>query len=483
MASERLQMKTQEVGQALVLLVASGEKSGPRDPSLTSADFESLANSLGAHLEARSDSRGALEYLRDTDVDLVILDATLEALDVPVFAEQLGRENPGVDLLVIGSGAAEENDVGMLARPGIELHGSMGEAGLQRAAQRILEARRLSRENRRLRDSLHLLDRCRELTSCLEAGQVYPLTLDLLLEALSRSRGVAVFHRTFVPESEAAAFRGFSEGDALRLRGILFDEKPIDLDGYREIAVSDRGGLHQALEQAGIEVEKVLTIPIRGPEIEYGVVFVFADGRRFDAGEAARARVIASHAVEVLNNCERYHQAKERAFIDDVTEIYNARYLLSAAENEIRRAARYENALSVIFLDLDRFKTVNDRHGHLVGSDTLRKLSEILAQCVREVDTLARYGGDEFTILLVDTAHNQALAVAERIRSVVEERVFEAGRDASLRITLSIGVSTYPDHGEDRETLIDAADKAMYRAKSKGRNRVCSADELASGAS
>jgi diguanylate cyclase (GGDEF)-like protein len=164
-----------------------------------------------------------------------------------------------------------------------------------------------------------------------------------------------------------------------------------------------------------------------------------------------------------------------------VTEIYNARYLLSAADNEIRRAARYENALSVIFLDLDRFKMVNDRHGHLVGSDTLRKLSEILAQCVREIDTLARYGGDEFTILLVDTAHNQALAVAERIRSVVEERVFEAGRDASLRITLSIGVSTYPDHGEDRETLIDAADKAVYRAKSKGRNRVCSADELADG--
>ncbi|MBW2272311.1 MAG: GGDEF domain-containing protein [Deltaproteobacteria bacterium] len=472
-------MTNDEVGEARVLLLASTEVSSSGEQSPVAADLGYLAGALEAHLERRCESAGAFEYLRFNDVDLVILDAPREGIQVGEFAEQLGREHPGVDLLVLGSAALDEHVVRELDARGIELHRSAGRFALVRAVERILEERRLARENRRLRDSLHVLERCRELTPCLEAGQVYPLTLDLLLEALSRSRGVALFHRTFVPESEAVAFRGFSEGDAQRLREVLFGEKPIDLDGYQEIAKFDHGNLHKALEHAGIPVQEVLSIPIRGPETEYGVVWVFEDGRRFEAEEAERARVIANHAVEVLSNCERYHQAKERAFIDDVTEIYNARYLLAAADNEIRRAARYENALSVLFLDLDRFKLVNDRHGHLVGSQTLRKLSQILTQCVREVDTLARYGGDEFTILLVDTAHNQALAVAERIRRTVEEQVFEAGRDASLRVTLSMGVATFPDHGEDRESLIDAADKAMYRAKSKGRNRVCSADELA----
>jgi diguanylate cyclase (GGDEF)-like protein len=99
---------------------------------------------------------------------------------------------------------------------------------------------------------------------------------------------------------------------------------------------------------------------------------------------------------------------------------------------------------------------------------------------VRQIDTLARYGGDEFTILLVDTGLETAIQVAERIRRTVEDHVFEAGRDGSLRLTVSIGVAAYPLHGRTREALLDLSDKAMYRAKSIGRNRVCTATELES---
>jgi diguanylate cyclase (GGDEF)-like protein len=189
--------------------------------------------------------------------------------------------------------------------------------------------------------------------------------------------------------------------------------------------------------------------------------------------------MVAGHAELALYNAERYHRAKERAFLDDVTEIFNARYLLAATDHEIRRAERYGSELSVLFLDLDRFKLVNDRHGHLVGSRTLRQLARILTSCVRQVDTLARYGGDEFTILLPDTGLEPALQVAERIRRTVEETAFEGGRGGGLRLTLSIGVASFPAHGRSREDLLDHADKAMYRAKSLGRNRVCSASELA----
>jgi diguanylate cyclase (GGDEF)-like protein len=222
----------------------------------------------------------------------------------------------------------------------------------------------------------------------------------------------------------------------------------------------------------------VLAVPVRGRESEAGVLWLLEDGRRFDASELERIRLVAGHAELALHNAERYYRAKERAFIDDVTEIYNARYLLAATDHEIRRAERYGSELSVLFLDLDRFKLVNDNHGHLVGSRALRQLSQVLAQCVRQVDTLARYGGDEFTIVLVDTAHEAAMRIAERIRRTVEETCFEGGHAGALRLTISIGAATYPIHGRTREALLDLADKAMYRAKSLGRNRVCSASEL-----
>ncbi len=134
----------------------------------------------------------------------------------------------------------------------------------------------------------------------------------------------------------------------------------------------------------------------------------------------------------------------------------------------------------MLFLDLDRFKLVNDQYGHLVGSDVLRRLSKVLADCIRQVDTLARYGGDEFTILLVDTGLEEGMTIAERIRRTVAETVFEGGRGAAIRLSISIGVATYPQHAVTRQGLLDVADKAMYRAKSLGRNCVCSATDLAS---
>jgi diguanylate cyclase (GGDEF)-like protein len=138
-----------------------------------------------------------------------------------------------------------------------------------------------------------------------------------------------------------------------------------------------------------------------------------------------------------------------------------------------------ERPLSILFIDLDRFKLVNDNHGHLVGSSVLRQLSRLLTQSVRQVDTVARYGGDEFTILLADTGEPGAHVIAERIRKWVADYAFEADNGTTLRLACSIGLATYPAHGRTREALLDAADKAMYRAKSSGRNRVCSASELA----
>jgi len=444
------------------------------------SDRDAAGRVLGemAEVETLGDGAALLDALAREPADLVVADLALPDLSASEFLERLRTEHAGTDIVLLAGDAALERAVQELERGVSEvLSKPVADRALRHAAQGILERRRLRSENQRLRDALHTAEECRALTPCLDPGKVYPVALDLLLGRLSRSRGLAAFHRTGVPQGDALAFRGLSEAEAGRLREVLIEHKPLDLEGAAQILQIDHSVVHDALREAGVDGGRLLSVPIRGEEGEAGVIWIFQDGREFESQELARAAIVASYAEAALHNAERYHHAKERAFIDDVTEVYNARYLLSALENEIRRAERYETRLSVLFLDLDRFKLVNDRHGHLVGSQTLRNLSQVLLQCVRQVDTLARYGGDEFTILLVDTDLEEALVIAERIRRTVEDTVFEGG-EGSLRLTISIGVAAYPDDGSERDRVLDAADKAMYRAKSLGRNRVCSASEL-----
>lgn len=332
----------------------------------------------------------------------------------------------------------------------------------------------------RLHTELETERACEPLGECLDPGKLYSMTLELLLEQLGCRRGIAFFSPSPAPQGAGVAARGFDEATRDQLSRYLIEEKALESTmGRGEVGVVPWGPLNHVLGRVGLEsAGALLSVPLRGDDKESGHVWILSDGHRFGASDLAKARTIARRASAALTTAERYHHAKERAFIDDVTGVYNARYLLATADNEIQRAARYGNPLSVLFLDLDRFKLVNDRYGHLIGSDTLRALSKLLAEAVRQVDTLARYGGDEFTILLVDTPHEVALRIAERIRSRIEGHLFEAGREGALQLSISIGVATCPDHGEDRESLLDAADKAMYRAKSAGRNRVASANDL-----
>jgi len=320
---------------------------------------------------------------------------------------------------------------------------------LRRIVARLIDARESAIRSLFLHETIRIMEDCRPLAYCLEPGQLYPLTLDLLLRATSRRRGFTLFKRENVPQSDAVALRGFEAGETTPVCRTLLGDKAIDL-----------------------------VVSMGGEGNESGIVALFDDGRPFLAQDVERADIVTRHGIAALQNSETYALAKERAFVDDVTQAYNAGYLLETFENEIQRSERYGSPLSVLFLDLDHFKDVNDEYGHLVGSEALRRLCRVLEQCVRQVDTLARYGGDEFAVLLVDTDHAMALEVAERIRRRIHAYVFEVDRDIRLSLTVSIGVSTCPAHGVVRDRLLDLADKAMYRAKSEGRNRICSASDV-----
>jgi diguanylate cyclase (GGDEF)-like protein len=447
----------------------------------TRFDRELVRDAVGeqADVELCANAEEALRALDRGSYDLVLTDLVLPGLSGAELLARIQGEHPGTDAILITAHASLDSAVEALRLGAIDYLSKPLRAGeLALVVRRVLERRRLEQDNLHLRDLLATVEDCRTLSTSLDPSEIHLVALDILLARLGRSRGLTIFHRAAEIGSDDLASRGFSDAEADALRAALAGEKAPDLDAIARVEVTRTGPLHEALEGAGLPPTRLLVTPVRGRGAEGGALLVPEDESPFRPRDLEIARLVASHAQSSLHNAERYHQAKERAFVDDVTGVYNARYLFTALDHEIRRAERYGSQLALLFLDVDRFKLVNDQHGHLVGSRTLRRLAEVLGNCIRQVDTLARYGGDEFTILLVDTGLDAGLAIAQRIRAAVAASRFEArGRDG-LRVSVSVGVAAYPTHGSTPETLLDVADKAMYRAKSLGRDRVCSASEL-----
>ncbi|MHB1126242.1 MAG: diguanylate cyclase [Bacillota bacterium] len=161
----------------------------------------------------------------------------------------------------------------------------------------------------------------------------------------------------------------------------------------------------------------------------------------------------------------------QEAIRDELTKLYNYRFFQEFVDKEIARYKRTGEVFSVIFMDLDLFKAYNDIFGHLAGDQALWKVARAILDCIRTSDIAARYGGDEFAIVLPQTSVPEALVVADRIRSKVQTCFPGAGRSTEL-LTVSLGVVSYPEHGEDKQQILSYADRALYQAKHMGRNRV-----------
>lgn len=170
--------------------------------------------------------------------------------------------------------------------------------------------------------------------------------------------------------------------------------------------------------------------------------------------------------------CLQIEKVKKLSYLDDVTGLFNQRFLSWILDKEIKKNRRDETEFSLLFLDIDHFKKVNDLHGHLVGSTILRLLGSMIEKQIRAADYGFRYGGDEFIIILDRADLNIAKSVAERLRQQVEETQFRV-EDHTIQITVSIGIAVFPIHAATKEELIKMADVAMYYAKGRNRNTVC----------
>lgn len=173
-----------------------------------------------------------------------------------------------------------------------------------------------------------------------------------------------------------------------------------------------------------------------------------------------------------LDNALRLKRSEALSVTDDLTQLYNSRYLNQVLRREAKRASRSGRPLSLLFLDLDGFKSINDTHGHQAGSASLVEAAGVIRHCARETDVVARFGGDEFAIILPDTGSEGAAAVGDRVRERLAAHPFLERNGLNIRLTASVGVATLPDVAASAEELVRAADMAMYQVKDSGKNGV-----------
>jgi diguanylate cyclase (GGDEF)-like protein len=255
-------------------------------------------------------------------------------------------------------------------------------------------------------------------------------------------------------------------------------EVGISTDELQDAVLAAEADANRSGELAEVNREgaHALSGPLRRigePGSNIGVMTVARRDEPFGPGERDVFLYLIGQAAASIENVALHELVSEQAVTDDLTQLSNKRAFRNFAEREAARAKRFKSSLSLLVLDIDDFKQVNDTHGHLQGDEVLRRVARALDAESREIDMPARYGGEEFVVGLPETGLQGAEELAERVRErIAGERVPLVGTDGTLKVTASIGVASLPDSAGDVESLIAAADAALYAAKRGGKNKV-----------
>ncbi len=430
----------------------------------------------GFHVIAVSSGAEAIKVVREKDIDLVFTDLMMPDMNGQEVLEQTKQIDALIDVVVItGHGTIDSAIKALKTGASDYIRKPVNEDELLLTANRCIDQKRLIVENRELKRSLKLFEVSRTLTTCLDLERLYCLTLDAIIQEVLCNGGGGFFC-TFdesEKEVELKAFRNMEKADASALL-TLFKEKYLAAGAYKgDVSLHDMDELTGGTDNFSHYCTYFL-VPVKKDAGIAGYTVIFCTKRKGDFGsrDIENVTFIADQAALSFTNVDLYVNAQQMAYMDSLTDLYNMRFLDISIDLEVKRFSRSKTPFSVLFLDLDYFKNVNDVYGHLVGSKVLIEVGEILLKCVREVDTVIRYGGDEFTVVLIETDHDVAFKVAERMRRTIEKNTFMKNEGLNLKITVSIGLATYPSHAQDKKDLIHMADTAMYAGKNRSRNTV-----------
>lgn len=226
------------------------------------------------------------------------------------------------------------------------------------------------------------------------------------------------------------------------------------------------------------KTRSVICVPIKSNQRVLGVIELLncLAKEKFEERDIALLQTMADYAAIAIENARHVQRIHELTITDDCTTLYNARHLHFVLDTEIYRSGRYSYEFTLIFMDLDNFKKVNDTHGHLVGSKLLYQIGLLIKVHCRMIDYAFRYGGDEFVVLLPQTGKENAYIVAKRLHRLIGETVFLKEEGVNLRVTPSVGLAAYPTDAKNKADLLRLADEAMYFVKNTCKNNVAAAN-------
>lgn len=234
------------------------------------------------------------------------------------------------------------------------------------------------------------------------------------------------------------------------------------------------------ISRISIDGESFFVVTIGELSLEcFSVVWRFSESKYETQLVESTIGLVLAQVKNSVKWLQKLDRTEALIYRDDLTGLYNSRFLEDSLDKEIKRAGRFQSPFSLLFIDLDNFKTINDSFGHLTGSDILRQFGGLLRATLRDIDSIIRYGGDEFVIMLLGTGSSAAMMAADRIRKKVALYDFAnlSARD-SINITCSIGVASFPEHSQSKKDLMQMADECMYKSKNKGKNQVTLFSEI-----
>ncbi|MGH2686393.1 MAG: diguanylate cyclase, partial [Actinomycetota bacterium] len=307
------------------------------------------------------------------------------------------------------------------------------------------------------------------LRTTLDLGGMLEVMLDTAAVTLGARAGAVFLLRGAAPELELQLARGYSPPP----NAIL----PVDRGIAGRAAAT---GAPVLMERDGVaatpmepDMPTAVAVPLVRGDRTIGVIALYGrtSHESFSTQDAETLSSFGGQASVAIENVLLHQETRQLSITDGLTGVWNRRYLELTLRKEIERAQRFGRPLSALMIDIDRFKRVNDRFGHLRGDEVLVEVTQrLMGELRSSIDVVGRYGGEEFVVVLPETPSDGAWVVAEKIRSAIRNEPF--GGDRDVAITVSVGVATYPEDGPTAEAVVHAADEAMYRAKAAGRDRV-----------
>ncbi|SEA81926.1 response regulator receiver modulated diguanylate cyclase [Desulfuromusa kysingii] len=435
--------------------------------------YQDLLLEEGYRVDICDNGDDAIALLQQRQVDVVLTDMVMpgsSGLDVLRVAKALS--NPPDVILVTGHASLESAIDALKSGARDYLVKPFNPEELKHVVRNCLDQRELLTENDHLKRQIQLFQTGQTLSTVIDLDLLIPQALDVLMREMTATVGCAFSLKDGVTPV-VSTVKNIPVEFAEKLVNVLLSQ------------MDKLSGLGQPGEEFEVKLTKlqysrkqIWMLPLcDGTVLKGGIVLCDVPDPLVKHASFGDLRYLCDQIVLGYANACRYQDAQELMYTDDLTGLYNHRYMQISLNREIKRAHRYGLKFSLLFLDLDRFKEINDAYGHLAGSAALQEVGSLLVDCVRDVDTLFRFGGDEFAAILVETDDTTARIVAERIRKVIEEHAFLQDRESPSYVTVTAGFATFPTDSTDKEKLLDLADRAMYVGKTT-RNVICGVNDI-----